>query len=271
MYIALIIIGSFVVIIGIIKVINDFINRRKAKNLLNNTGKRAFTPPREKVAESIFPNTTDRSQDSAQEASHEKEDCGTYADNDVQTNDNIEQKQDTSPYLPPELLVPDIEETVLTNKEKDSQFEDYVANCFKNRNIFSVLEWHQSPTSSEGVYGVNSLNPDFKIRHKFRDNFNVVYWVKCKYRSASTIMFNEHQLKRYRKIQHDTHLKVIIVIGTGGTPDSPEEVFVVPLDAISSNVMTPEQLKTFKLVDPHATFATHIKNYFYTQVFKKDK
>lgn len=247
MYIALIIIGSFVAIIGIIKVINDLINRRKAKNLLNNTGPRAFTPPRVKVAESTFSNDTDQ-----------KQDTSSYP---------------PSAYSPTELPVPDIEETVLTNKEKDNQFEDYVANCFKNRNIFSVLEWHQGSTSSEGegVYGVNSLNPDFKIRHKFRDNFNVIYWIECKYCNASTIIFNEHQLKRYHKIQHDTHLKVIIVIGTGGTPDSPEEVFVVPLDVISSNVMTPEQLKTFKLIDPHTTFATHIKNYFDTQVFKKDK
>ncbi|MDE6669895.1 MAG: hypothetical protein K2K26_09480, partial [Muribaculaceae bacterium] len=225
MYIALIIIGSFIVLIGIIKVINDFIDRRKAKNLINNTGIRAFTPPREKIAESTFSNITNGSHDSAQEASHEKEDCDTYS-HDIQPDNDTDQKQDTSSYLPgaylpPELPVPDIEETVLTNKEKGNQFEDYVANCFKNRNIFSVLEWHQGPTSSEGVYGINCLNPDFKIRHKFRDNFNVVYWVECKYRSASTIIFNEYQLKRYYKIQHDTHFKVIIVIGTGGTPDSP--------------------------------------------------
>ncbi|MDE5877330.1 MAG: hypothetical protein K2H47_07540 [Muribaculaceae bacterium] len=253
MYIALIIIGSLIVLIIIIKVINDLIDRRKAKNLINNTGTRAFTPSRERIAESTFSNIPNEDQEPAQEA-----------------------KQDASPYLPgayvpPELPVPDIEEPVLTNKEKGNQFENYVANCFKNRNIFSVLEWHQGPTSSEGVYGINCLNPDFKIRHKFRDNFNVVYWVECKYRSAPTIIFNEYQLKRYYKIQHDTHLKVIMVIGTGGTPDSPEEVFVVPLDVISSNVMSAEQLKTFKLIDPHATFATHIKNYFYTQVFKKDK
>lgn len=53
----------------------------------------------------------------------------------------------------------------LTAKEKRNGFEDFVANLFKDRSTFTVLEWNQGQTSSEGVYAENDKNPDFKIEH----------------------------------------------------------------------------------------------------------
>ncbi len=274
MYIALIVIGIFIIVLGIIKSINDAKKQQKTNISVDCT--RTSTNRQENTVTSTSSTRSTRSEDSTQKTIHKKEAQSAYDyRRDTLTNNDTDKKQNTSSsylqgaYIPPELPVPDEEEPVLTNKEKGNQFEDYIANCFKNRNIFTVLEWHQGITSSEGVYGIDSLNPDFKIRHKFRPNFNVVYWIECKYRSAAPIIFNEYQLKRYHKIQHDTHLKIIIVIGIGGISNSPEEVFVVPLDAISSNVMSSEQLKTFKLANPQVTFAAHIKDYFYTQVFRK--
>ena len=50
-----------------------------------------------------------------------------------------------------------------TNKEIGNEFENTVANLFTNRGLFTVLEWNQGQTSSQGVYAENDKNPDFKM------------------------------------------------------------------------------------------------------------
>lgn len=156
-------------------------------------------------------------------------------------------------------------------KEKGNQFENYVANLFKNRKLFQVLEWNQGQTSSEGVYAENDKNPDFKIKQDFRKS-GLIYWVECKFRSKTdkgNFTIADYQLKRYRKIQSESHLKVFVAIGLGGSPANPEKFYLVPLDSLKSSVINVNQINQFKISHSGQVFFDCVQDYFMNKVFTK--
>ena len=158
----------------------------------------------------------------------------------------------------------------LSKKEKGNQFENFVANCFTDRNIFRVLEWNQGTTSTEGVYAESNVNPDFKIKHKFSDSFECTYWVECKYqtrRNNGALTFHDYQIERYRIIQRNSHVKVFMAVGVGGTPDAPASFYLIPLDSIKDHSVAATELSQYYLSEPHTRLAAHIKHYFQTKVF----
>lgn len=70
-------------------------------------------------------------------------------------------------------------------KEIGNAFENFVANLFADRSTFTVLEWNQGTTSTEGVYAEHDKNPDFRINQSFKKN-GLEYWVECKYRTPDS-------------------------------------------------------------------------------------
>lgn len=155
-------------------------------------------------------------------------------------------------------------------KEKGNEFENVVANIFKDRDVFSVLEWNQGVTSSEGVYAEADKNPDFKIKQSFEGK-DLTYWVECKYRSSASgsVLIKNYQLERYRKIQSESHLKVFVAIGAAGTPSSPQDFFLVPLDSIHSERVEIADLRPFSINQNGPAVAKYIHNYFVYKVFQK--
>lgn len=155
-----------------------------------------------------------------------------------------------------------------------NMFEDFVANLFKNSNIFVVKEWNKGSTSSEGVYAEQDKKPDFKICQNFNGR-ELVYWIECKYRSKTSdkgfIKIDDYQLSRYRKIQKDSRKKVLIAIGIGGEPTQPKDFFVVPLDSINKEYIHIDNIKRYELLKPAEEFAGYIDSYFMEKVFPKSK
>lgn len=163
----------------------------------------------------------------------------------------------------------------LSAKEKGNSFEDYVANLFKDRNVFSVLEWNQGQTSSEGVYAENDKNPDFKIQQTLSDGFKLTYWVECKYRnhfdSADCIVIKNYQLSRYRKIQRESRRKILVAVGIGKEPNSPSQFYLIPLDSITGEEISKDDLRPFYMSTPATQFAPRTADWFQNQVFKKKR
>lgn len=155
-------------------------------------------------------------------------------------------------------------------KAKGNCFEDYVANIFKDRSVFRVKNWYQGVTSSEGVYAESNLNPDFEIEQTLYDNFRVKYWIECKYRSAfknGELDIDDWQIDRYKNSQRESHQKVLLAIGVGGSAASPSSFYLVPVDSIRGEKISPAFLSQFQLSDPHQNFAQRISDYFQKEVF----
>lgn len=159
-------------------------------------------------------------------------------------------------------------------KAKGNDFEGFVANIFKDRSIYTVKNWYQGVTSSDGVYAESNLNPDFEIEQKFSEDFKVRYWIECKYRSSfkdGKLNIEAAQLQRYKEKQGETRQKVLLAIGIGGNPSSPVDFYLVPVDSVLNHEITPDYLSSFKLVDPSQNFKSRIETYFREEVFPASK
>lgn len=159
-------------------------------------------------------------------------------------------------------------------KAKGNGFEDYVANLFKDKAVFTVKNWYQGVTSSEGVYAESNMNPDFEIEQKLSDNFNVRYWIECKYRKRfkdGLIEIEEKQLMRYKKKQGETRQKVLLAIGVGNQPTDPADFYLVPVDSALREPLTQKYLEAFQLKDPSVEFQNRMETYFRDEVFPQSR
>jgi uncharacterized RDD family membrane protein YckC/uncharacterized protein YutD len=136
--------------------------------------------------------------------------------------------------------------------EEGKQFERYVAHLFKN--YYTIEDWTQDNSDKiKGFFVESNMNPDLTIRYNpTQERFAV----ECKWRSSSFYsalknekviqVAQESQLSRYQKFSENKGIPVFIVLGVGGTPDNPLEVYCIPLNKISSIEMPISSLIQFK-------------------------
>lgn len=156
-------------------------------------------------------------------------------------------------------------------KKVGNEFESYIADILKTNNI-RIMEWNQGTTSRMGAYGENELKPDFYVSQKI-NNLNVDYWIECKFRTYlenSEFKLEDYQLKRYQKIQKESHKKVLIALGFKGIADKPKEIIIIPIDTLKRyGAIKIQDLYKFRVYNPFERFSIYIENYFLNNVFKK--
>ncbi|MDD4249863.1 MAG: hypothetical protein PHT13_12250, partial [Methanosarcina sp.] len=116
------------------------------------------------------------------------------------------------------------------NVEKGDQFEKYVVDRFDDR-FFSIVEWTTDMSRKHNRFVESDCNPDLVIRDR---KTNEIFCVECKYRSRLVNGYFDwsypEQMNRYFSYAHERKIPFHIVLGFGGSPDSPSEVFCVPLE-----------------------------------------
>lgn len=119
-----------------------------------------------------------------------------------------------------------------TSERKGYDFEKWVVSMF-NRDAFVLKEWQGDKIAPTGKYAENNKNPDLVFELKLGPE-SYPFAVECKWRSEFRSGVVElgypDQLERYRTFSRERRTPVFIVLGLGGTPDAPEQLFVVPLD-----------------------------------------
>jgi len=122
---------------------------------------------------------------------------------------------------------------VTPNMAKGLAFEKWVVGRFEQP-LFTLLQW-QSDKYAAGVYPSANRDPD--LVYKFSLGNETRYFaVECKWREKlnSTIEWaSSQQLERYQYFREKTGLRLFILIGLGGYPSSPNNLFIVPFDDIS--------------------------------------
>jgi hypothetical protein len=158
-----------------------------------------------------------------------------------------------SPAPEPAFTKTDIE----ISKEKGDTFEKYVVSRLDKQN-FDLLEW-QGDKYYNGAYPRRNLNPDIVVALR---NKKVQIALECKWRSKfyhdKIEWASSEQLQRYREYEGKYRVPVFIVIGIGGEPIKPEEVYVVPLSRMKFAFAAKEYLQKFKHVEIE-------RNFFYDQ------
>jgi hypothetical protein len=131
-------------------------------------------------------------------------------------------------------------------------FEDYVVNRFNVEGpdgwkYFKLLDW-RGDKAVNGIYPVSNLYPD--LCYEFRAGSVVrKFAIECKYRSrlmGSVFELKPKQLENYKEYQAREKLPVYIVLGLGGVPAYPKDLFVIPLSEFSkTNSIRASQLRYF--------------------------
>lgn len=137
--------------------------------------------------------------------------------------------------------------TVADAKQKGNDFENYIVTRFAQE-YFELVEW-RSDKYHEGVYATSSMLPD--LEYRFRSKFHQCkFAIECKWRAefikGRVEWAKSHQLVTYRQYESEGQVPVFVLLGVGGTPSEPENVYIVPLSEIRSNVLSQYQLINYK-------------------------
>lgn len=123
----------------------------------------------------------------------------------------------------------------IINKFKGDEFEEYVVGSF-DKKYFKLLDW-RSDKGVQGVFPESNEYPDLEFQFQ-HNNYVKRFAIECKFRKESDKDLIEFaypdQLTRYRNYSNDKGIEVYLVIGFGGIPISPKELFLIPLNEIES-------------------------------------
>ena len=151
------------------------------------------------------------------------------------------------------------DETEKLAKEDDNdphemgvRFERYAIQKFDERQ-YKTLEW-AGDKKSNNHFAERNLYPDFLIEDK---QTHTLFLMECKYRSRwsknqkgeEEIQWtSQKKIDDYRYYGEQKKCDVIVLFGVGGEPDSPDEVFSVPLNKLlKPYAQRREFLKWFKV------------------------
>jgi len=146
-------------------------------------------------------------------------------------------------------------------EEKGYSFEKYVVSKF-NRSFFKLLEW-QGDKYHNGIYAESTQNPDLIFGLQGREEMLAI---ECKWRSGfnngKVEWTNDQQLKRYNKYMVEKKVRVFIVLGIGGEPSQPDEVYAIPLRSMKYSFAAKDYLQHFKRLDGSSNFYYDVKEKF---------
>lgn len=122
------------------------------------------------------------------------------------------------------------------NKQKGDEFETYVVGKF-DKNYFRSKAW-RSDKAAHGHFPEANSYPDLEFEFRHND-YRASFAVECKYRSGYNGGYIDlgdfYKLNAYRKFEREKNIQVYVVLGVGGAPSDPEELFIIPLPHVTSN------------------------------------
>jgi len=163
---------------------------------------------------------------------------------------NIHQENELAPA--DDVVIIDTVETANTDdsevyKKAGLDFEKYVVLKF-NKAHYSLKNW-AGDKYVEGRYAETTTQPDLRLElNAGGETYPLA--VECKWRSKPESDFirfaNDGQLQRYQAFEDENKIPTFIVLGVGGTPSSPEVVYVIPVRRFSKPLQHFDNLKSYQ-------------------------
>ena len=130
---------------------------------------------------------------------------------------------------------------------KGREFEDYVLGLFDVREDGPLVlqEWQSDKALGE-IKPENNSNPDLVFRYYEKE-----FAVECKWRGKlerdlSKDLFPPKKIEDYKSFSETRKMPVTIVLGVGGEPCNPEQLYAIPLESIASVVSGTQSLTSFR-------------------------
>ncbi len=152
---------------------------------------------------------------------------------------------------------------IAENKAKGDSFEKFVVKQFDKR-YFTLNEW-RSDKYVEGIYAVSNHFPDLEIEFNLKTKeVSDKFAIECKWRKnyyqGGIEWANDYQIDNYKKYAETLKIPVFVVIGVGGEPENPNELFIIPLGQVTSNILSKETLLKYKKISSDKGFFWDFEN-----------
>jgi hypothetical protein len=143
------------------------------------------------------------------------------------------------------------------NVSKGHVFEKFIISRFRTE-YFTLLNY-TGDKKSEDLFPLSNCNPDLdydlNVAHHSCPFSIECVWRK-RFRDGLIQWATEGQIHSYYSYQQANSRPIFIMLGVGGTPDDPENLYIIPLKEIAMNqrFLSEEFLQPFKKRDPRQMF-----------------
>lgn len=129
-------------------------------------------------------------------------------------------------------------ELIGVNQKAGLDFEKFVVQKF-DRKYFDIRNW-AGDKFVEGRYANTTTQPDVHLFLKLR-GVSYPFAVECKWRNQPKGDFvrfaNDGQLERYKTFGQRENYPVFIVLGIGGKPSDPAELYILPVQELNKPIL----------------------------------
>ncbi len=153
------------------------------------------------------------------------------------------------------------------NREKNKKKINYLKGYDFEKYVISLLDekdWNienltRDISEEVGRHVKSDSDPDVTVKNL---NTGKILSIECKYRSKFYIDRNKpgilwaksYQIKQYNNFQQKNGHPVYVVIGVGGSPSKPENIFLIPLYRLKYPFANEDYLKKFEIIPPDKKF-----------------
>ena len=170
-----------------------------------------------------------------------------------------------------EVKVPEVELTD-RNGQKGLMFESFVVSLMADKSLFRLLAWRSDKIVGD-TYAVENLYPDLHVAHRL-EHGEVDYFVECKYRTTwgKDGIDLSGQFNRYHFHAKDHGKELFIALGVGGTPDAPDEFYLIPGRMVKlDKKIDPRRFAKCRCSQTPEALNAFFNTYFNKRIFKIDK
>jgi len=131
---------------------------------------------------------------------------------------------------------------------KGTDFEMWVADKFRS-DLFEMRHWSGDKRTANGRSATSDQEPDMQWDLKL-GNKRYPFAVECKWRTdfiqGRLDMAKTYQVKNYLRYAMDEDIPVFIVLGVGGKPSAPKDLYIVPIEKATEGVLSFAELQPYR-------------------------
>jgi hypothetical protein len=130
----------------------------------------------------------------------------------------------------------------MTHEAKSEAFEEWVL-AHMSRQHHTVKDRRADKNARYAA----DVHPDMVVALELVDT-EYPFAIECKWRNSlmgAGVDLSEEQIARYQRFALDRQMPIFLIVGIGGHPSAPEELFVVPLNRLEGR-LSMETMTSYK-------------------------